>query len=94
MFHWSREKLLILGVVLLLLGAELMVVQRVVLTRDATIFLARQTNHPQLAAAQTIDQLTGTNTLIQPLQYDVWVWWGRIVAFIGFGIVTRHLGKD
>jgi len=94
MFHWSREKLLILGVVLLLLGAELMVVQRLVLTRDATVFLARQTNHPQLAAAQTIDQLTGANNLVQPLQYDVWIWWGRIVAFIGFGMVARHLGKE
>ncbi|MCL2348780.1 MAG: hypothetical protein FWC50_11045 [Planctomycetaceae bacterium] len=94
MFRLSKEKMLILGMVLLLLGAELMVVQRVVLTRDATVFLARQTNHPQLAAAQTIDQLTGANSLVQPLQYDVWIWWGRIVALVGFGIVIRHFGKD
>ncbi|MCL2346914.1 MAG: hypothetical protein FWC50_01500 [Planctomycetaceae bacterium] len=94
MFHWSKEKMLILGVVLLLLGAELMVVQRIALTRDATVFLARQTNHPQLAAAQTIDQLTGTNNLIQPLQFDVWIWWGRIAVLVGFGMVVRHFGKE
>ncbi|MDR1385938.1 MAG: hypothetical protein LBJ67_19105 [Planctomycetaceae bacterium] len=94
MWKWSRESLLILGVVTILVGLELFSVQKVTLTKDATVFLAKQTNHPQLAAAQTLEELTGSNQVIQPLQVHVWIWLARGITFVGLGIIIRNAGKN
>lgn len=94
MGKWSRESCLILGVVVLLIGVQFMVVKQVVLTRETTIFVARQTNHPKLAAAQSLEQLTGANTHIVPLKVEFWVWFGRIIALAGTVLIIRNTGKS
>jgi hypothetical protein len=94
MWKWSRESLLILGMVTILVGLELFSVQKFTLTKDATVFLAKQTNHPQLAAAQTLEELTGNHRVIQPLQVNIWIWLARGVTLAGLGILVRNIGKN
>lgn len=93
MAKWSRETWLVLGVVVLLVGLEFMALQHLVLTREATMFLARQTNHPQLAAAETMEQLTGSLDHVPPLNINVWPWFGRTVALAGVVLIIRNSGK-
>ena len=94
MGKWSRESYLIMGVVILLIGLQFIAVEQVVLTRETTVFVARQTNHPQLAAAQSLEQLTGSNSHIVPLKVNVWEWFGKIVALAGVVLIIRNTGKN
>ena len=94
MSKWSKETCLILGVVVLLIGLQYMAIDHLVLTKETTLFLARQTNHPQLAAAESIEQLTGTVDHIPPLSINVWQWFGRAIALAGVVMVIRNSGKD
>ena len=91
---WSRETWLILGVVVLLIGIEMIVVQKIVLTKEATLFFAQKTNHPGLASAQTMEQLTGSNNHITPLQLDIQDWLANLVLGVGALLVARNVGKN
>ncbi len=93
MLKWSRETCLIFGVVVLLVGLEFMCIQQLILTKETTLFVARQTNHPQLAAAQSMEQLTGSST-VKPLQVTVWTWFGRGIALAGGLMIVRNAGKN
>ena len=90
MFKFSRETLLTFSLILLLLGIELLIVQRVVLTQDATLFLARKTNHPALAAKDSMDALTGSNIQVPPLSFPISVWIGRGVILLGFVVFLKN----
>ena len=94
MSKWSKESRLILGVVVLLIGLQYMAIDQLVLTKEATLFLARQTNHPQLVAAETLEQLTGSVEHVPPLNIRVWPWFGRIIALVGVVMMIRNSGKN
>ena len=94
MAKWSRETCLVMGVVVLLVGLEFMAIQHLVLTKEATLFLARITNHPQLVAAETLEQLTGSVEHIPPLNINVWPWFGRTIALAGIVMIVRNIGKN
>jgi len=94
MSKWSKESCLIFGVVVLLIGLQYMAIDHLVLTKETTLFLARQTNHPQLAAAETLEQLTGSVDHVPPLQIDVWQWFGRAIALAGVILMIRNSGKN
>ena len=94
MAKWSRETCLVFGVVVVLVGLQYMAIQHLVLTKEATMFLARQTNHPQLAAAETMEQLTGSLEHVPPLNVNVWQWFGRAVALAGIVMIVRNSGKN
>lgn len=94
MAKWSRETYLVLGVVVILVGLEFMALQHLVLTKEATMFLARQTNHPQLAAAETMEQLTGSLEHVPPLHVNVSQWFGRAIALAGAVMILRNVGKN
>jgi len=94
MAKWSRETRLVFGVVVLLVGLQYMAIQHLVLTRETTVFLARQTNHPQLAAVETVEQLTGTLDHVPPLNVNVWEWFGRAIALTGTVLILRNSGKN
>ena len=91
---WSRETWLVFGVVVLLIGLELIVVQKIVLTKDSTVFVAQKMNHPSLAAAQTMEQLTGSNDHIKPLHLNIKAWLGKLVLVAGAILVVRNIGKS
>ena len=93
MAKWSRETYLVLGVVVLLVGLQYMAIQHLVLTSETTMFLARQTNHPQLAAAESLEQLTGSVEHVPPLHVNVWQWFGRAIALAGVVLIVRNSGK-
>ena len=90
----SRETCLVLGVVILLVGLEFMTIQHLVLTKETTLFLARQTNHPQLASAETLEQLTGSVEHVPPLNINIWQWFGRVIALAGVVMVIRNTGNN
>jgi hypothetical protein len=94
MAKWSRETRLVFGLVVLLVGLQYMAIQHLVLTKETTLFLARQTNHPQLAAAETLEQLTGSVEHVPPLNVNVWQWFGRAVALAGVVLLVRNSGKN
>jgi len=94
MAKWSRETCLVFGVVVLLIGLEFMAIQHLVLTKEATLFLARKTNHPGWAAAETIEQLTGSVEHVPPLNINVWQWFGRAIAIGGVMMIVRNAGKN
>ena len=94
MAKWSHETYLVFGVVVLLVGLQYMAIQHIVLTKEATMFLARQTNHPQLAAAETMEQLTGSLDHVPPLNINVWQWLGRAIALAGVVVIIRNTGKN
>ncbi|MDR1958405.1 MAG: hypothetical protein LBQ54_05100 [Planctomycetaceae bacterium] len=82
--------MLIISVILLLIGLELLAVQRVVLTSDATLFLARKTNHPALAAKDSLDALTGSDIQVPPLTVPISVWYGRGALLLSFVIFLKN----
>ena len=90
----SKESRLILGVVVLLIGLQYMAIDHLVLTKETTLFLAKQTNHPQLAAAETLEQLTGSVEHVPPLNIHVWQWFGRTIALAGVVLMIRNSGKN
>ena len=94
MSKWSRESRLIFGVVVLLVGLQFTVIQQLVLTKETTLFLARQTNHPQLATAESLEQLTGSLDHVPPLNINVWQWFGRAIALAGVVMMIRSSGKN
>lgn len=91
---WSRETWLVLGVVVLLIGVELIALQQIVLTKETTIFVAQKMNHPNLAAAQTLEQLTGSNEHLKPLHLDIKAWLGKLVLGLGAILIVRNAGKN
>jgi len=91
---WSRETWLIMGVVVLLIGIELIIIQKVVLTKETTLFVAQKMNHPGLAAAQTMEQLTGSNNHIKPLQLDIKDWLWKPILILGALLIVRNAGKN
>jgi len=94
MTKWSKESRLIFGVVVLLIGLQYMAIDHLVLTKETTLFLARQTNHPQLAAAETLEQITGSVGHVPPLNIKVWQWFGRAIALAGVVLMIRNSGKN
>jgi len=94
MAKWSRETRLVFGVVVLLVGLQYMAIQKLVLTKETTLFLARQTNHPQLVAAEKLEDLTGSLEHVPPLHINVWQWFGRAVALAGGILIVRNMGKN
>ena len=94
MSKWSRESRLILSVVVFLIGLQYMAIDHLVLTKEATLFLARQTNHPQLVAAESLEQLTGSVEHVPPLHINVWQWLGRAIALAGVAMMIRNSGKN
>ena len=94
MSKWSKESRLIFGVVVLLAGLQYMAIEHLVLTKETTLFLARLTNHPQLIAAETLEQFTGSIDHVPPLHIDVWQWFGRAIALVGVVLIIRNSGKN
>jgi len=94
MSKWSKESRLIFGVVVLLIGLQYMATDHLVLTKKATLFLAKQTNHPGLAAAESLEQLTGSAEHVPPLNINVWEWFGRAIALAGVVLMIRNSGKN
>lgn len=86
----SRETMLIISVILLLFGLTLIAVQKVVLTSDTTLFLARQTKHPALAAKDSMDALTGSDIQVTPLAVPISIWYGRSVLILSFVIFLKN----
>jgi len=71
-----------------------MVIDHLVLTKETTLFLAKQTNHPQLVAAESLEQLTGSVDHVPPLSINVWQWFGRAIALAGIVLMIRNSGKN
>jgi len=94
MSKWSKESRLIFGVVVMLVGLQYMAIEQLVLTKETTLFLARQTNHPQLAAAESLEMLTGSVEHVPPLNIPVWQWFGRAIALAGVVMMIRNSGKN
>ena len=86
----SRETMLIISVILLLFGLTLISVQKIVLSSDTTLFLARKTNHPALAAKDSMDALTGADIQVPPLNVPISVWYGRSVLILSFVIFLKN----
>jgi len=91
---WSKETYKILGFVVLLVGLQFMSIQKLVLTKETTVFLARQFNHPKLASVNALEQLTGAADHVPPMQVNVWQWFGRSIALAGGIVILRNLGKN
>jgi hypothetical protein len=73
----TRYHVFLVGVVLLLLGFELRLVDSFVLTPKATQFLAEQTGHPAAVASTTLLAVTGTEPqlptkVIRPPEWMSW----------------------
>ena len=73
----TRYHVFLLGVVLLLLGGELRLVDSFVLTPKATKFLAEQTDHPAAIASTALSTVAGTEPQLpsKTLRPPEWVSW-------------------
>lgn len=73
----TRYHVFLVGVVLLLLGYELRLVDSFVLTPQATKFLAEQTGHPVAVASTTVLAVAGTepklpSKVVRPPEWASW----------------------
>jgi hypothetical protein len=73
----TRYHVFLVGVVLLLLGGELRLIDSVVLTPKATRFLAEQAGHPAVVASTTLLTVAGTepqlpSKVIRPPEWVSW----------------------
>jgi hypothetical protein len=73
----TRYHVFLVGVVLLLLGFELRLVDSFVLTPKATKYLAEQSGHPAAVASATVLTTTGTepqlpSKVIRPPEWSSW----------------------
>lgn len=74
----NRNQYFMAGLVLLFLGIEFRLIDSLVLTPECTKFLAERTNHPAVAASNTLDALVGTEAKFpaKTVQLPEYVGWG------------------
>jgi hypothetical protein len=88
----TRYHVFLAGVVVVLLGVELRMVDSFVLTQKATKFLAEQTGHPVIVASNTLESLAGAEPQLPPkaLRPPEWVSW--LLLSVGAVLVLQSGG--
>ncbi|MEN6495214.1 MAG: hypothetical protein ABFD16_13115 [Thermoguttaceae bacterium] len=90
----NRNQYFLAGLVLLLLGVELRMVDSVVLTSEFTKFLATKSDHPVVAATNTVDALMGTDIKLPPKTVRPPDWLGWSLASIGSVLILHSLAMN
>jgi hypothetical protein len=85
----TRNQFFFAGLVLLFLGIQFRMIETVTLTPEFTRFLAERTEHPALAAANTMDALVGTETSIPPKTVPPPDWLGWSLLSLG-SVLALH----
>lgn len=90
----NRNQYFLAGLVLLMLGVELRMVDSVVLTSEFTKFLATKSDHPVVAATNTVDALIGTDIKLPPKTFRPPDWLGWSLASIGSVLILHALAMN
>ncbi|MHB8899524.1 MAG: hypothetical protein ACYC6Y_12310 [Thermoguttaceae bacterium] len=90
----TRNQYFLMGLVLIFLGIEFRSIESVQLTPEFTQFLARRTNHPGLAKAETMDSVLGTTTKIPPKTVVPPDWIGYSFLSLGAVLVLHSLAMQ
>lgn len=90
----NRNQYFLAGLVLLFLGIELRLVDSVVLTSEFTKFLATRSDHPVVAATNTVDALVGTDIKLPPKTVRPPEWIGWSLASIGSVLILHSLAMN
>jgi len=92
--EFNRNQYFLAGLVLLFLGIELRMVDSVVLTSEFTKFLGTRSEHPVVAATNTVDALMGTDIKLPPKTIRPPEWLGWALASIGSVLVLHSLAMN
>lgn len=87
----TRSQFFFLGLVLLFAGIQFRMIETITLTPEFTRFLAERTEHPAVAAANTVDALVGTETPIPPKTFPPPDWLGWSLLSLGSVLVLHSL---
>jgi hypothetical protein len=77
----SHTNLLVISVLLLLFGLEFSIIDKVVLTKPTTIFIAERMNNKQYVASKNLQMTTGVQLDVKPYEF-------RIADTIGHCLTT------
>ena len=87
----TRSQFFFVGLVLLFLGVQFRMIETITLTPEFTRFLAERTEHPAVAAVNTVDALAGTETSIPPKTFPPPDWLGWSLVSLGSVLVLHSL---
>jgi hypothetical protein len=90
----NRNQYFLAGLVLLFLGIEFRMIDSLVLTPDFTKFLAQSTDHPVVAATNTVDAMMGTDIKLPPKTVYPPDWLGWSLASIGSVLILHSLAMN
>jgi hypothetical protein len=88
----TRYHVFLVGMVLILLGFELRLVDSFVLTPKATKFLAEQTGHPAVAANATLGSVAGTDLQVPAKTFRPPEWAGWFFLSLGSVLILQSWG--
>jgi len=90
----NRNQYFLAGLVLLFLGIQFRMIDSVVLTPEFTKFLAARSEHPVVAATNTMDAVMGTDIKLPPKTVRPPEWLGWSLASIGSVLILHSLAMN